>query len=92
MLWHGLYLEAQMEELLQKLARRQKVVAVAETLPKDVLIAHDDYAGRFDPHVWMNPNAVVARRRHHPRRAHRSKTRERSSFPRERRAPSFRAV
>jgi manganese/zinc/iron transport system substrate-binding protein len=54
-LWHGLYLEAQMEELLQKLARRQKVVAVAETLPKDVLIAHDDYAGRFDPHVWMNP-------------------------------------
>ena len=54
-LWHGLYLEAQMEDFFGQLARRTRVTAVAETLPKDVLIGHDDYAGKFDPHVWMDP-------------------------------------
>ncbi|HRD78052.1 MAG TPA: zinc ABC transporter substrate-binding protein [Hyphomicrobiaceae bacterium] len=54
-LWHGLYLEAQMEELLRDLGRRRKVVAVAESLPKPVLRAHDAYKDRFDPHVWMSP-------------------------------------
>lgn len=55
-LWNGLYLEAQMEEFLLDLAARQPVVAVAEALPENLLIGHDDYEGRFDPHVWMNPN------------------------------------
>ncbi len=54
-LWHGLYLEAQLEEFMLKLAERQKVVAVAEALPKDLLRAHDDYRNKFDPHVWMDP-------------------------------------
>ncbi|MEO0762282.1 MAG: zinc ABC transporter substrate-binding protein, partial [Pseudomonadota bacterium] len=55
-LWHGLYLEAQMEEVLRDLAGRgRNVVAVAETLPADRLIAHDDYPDRRDPHVWMDP-------------------------------------
>ena len=53
--WHGLYLEAQMEDLFADLARRTPVTAVAETLSKDGLIAHADYGGRFDPHVWMDP-------------------------------------
>ena len=55
-LWHSLYLEAQMEELLLDLARRQTVVAVGESVPRDLLIAHADYANRFDPHVWMVPD------------------------------------
>lgn len=55
-LWHGLYLEAQMEDFMKQLARRQKVVAVAEALPKNVLLSHDGYADKYDPHVWMNPN------------------------------------
>lgn len=54
-LWHGLYLEAQMEDFFADLSRKGNVVAVAEQLPKDALRAHDDYAGKFDPHVWMNP-------------------------------------
>lgn len=54
-LWHGLFLEAQMEDFLHDLSRRTKVAAVAETLPRNVLIAHEEYDGRFDPHVWMNP-------------------------------------
>ncbi|MGM0516429.1 MAG: metal ABC transporter solute-binding protein, Zn/Mn family [Pseudomonadota bacterium] len=54
-LWHGLYLEAQMEEFLEKLTRRQTVVAVADGLPRDSLLSHEDYEDRVDPHVWMDP-------------------------------------
>ncbi|GMG81012.1 zinc ABC transporter substrate-binding protein [Paralimibaculum aggregatum] len=54
-LWHGLYLEAQMEEFLLELAEDGHVVAVAEALPKDRLIGHDSYSDKFDPHVWMDP-------------------------------------
>ena len=55
-LWHGLYLEAQMEEFMGELAGQTSVVAVAETLPRNLLIGHDDYDDKFDPHGWMNPN------------------------------------
>ncbi|MEL7099487.1 MAG: zinc ABC transporter substrate-binding protein [Pseudomonadota bacterium] len=54
-LWHGLYLEAQMEDFFADLGRSRRVVAVAENLPRDVLRASEDYEGRFDPHVWMDP-------------------------------------
>ena len=55
-LWNGLYLEAQMEDVLADIARRTPVHAVAEEgVARDRLIAHDDYADRFDPHVWMDP-------------------------------------
>ncbi len=55
-LWNGLYLEAQMEDFLADLARSRPVVAVAEVVAQDMLLQHDDYAGRFDPHVWMVPD------------------------------------
>lgn len=55
-LWHGLYLEAQMEAFFADLARSRQVVAVAEDLPRDLLLSHADYDGRFDPHVWMDPS------------------------------------
>lgn len=54
-LWHGLYLEAQLEDFMHALAKKRKVVAVAEAVPTDLLIRHDDYKDKFDPHVWMNP-------------------------------------
>ncbi|NNE86503.1 MAG: zinc ABC transporter solute-binding protein [Silicimonas sp.] len=54
-LWNGLFLEAQMEDVLGDLTRHTNVRAVAEALPKLKLVAHDDYANRFDPHVWMDP-------------------------------------
>ena len=42
-LWNGLYLEAQMQEVLGELGARMPVVAVAETLNASHLVAHDDY-------------------------------------------------
>lgn len=63
-LWHGLYLEAQMEEFLLKLGRRRLSVPVANDVPRDILISHMHYSERFDPHVWMVPAiwAHVARK------------------------------
>jgi manganese/zinc/iron transport system substrate-binding protein len=55
-LWNGLYLEAQLEDFLLELGETRPVVAVAETIPETQLIGSEDYEGRFDPHVWMNPN------------------------------------
>ncbi len=55
-LWNGLFLEAQMEDVLAKIAQRTTVRAVAEAVSDDKLMAHDDYADRFDPHVWMDPS------------------------------------
>ncbi len=55
-LWNGLYLEAQLEPFLLELAAERAVVAVAEAIPTSQLIGSEDYEGRFDPHVWMNPN------------------------------------
>ncbi|WP_299899470.1 zinc ABC transporter substrate-binding protein [uncultured Ruegeria sp.] len=54
-LWHGLYLEAQMEDFFHDLDRKRTVVAVAEGMDKSKLRAHDDYADKYDPHVWMTP-------------------------------------
>ncbi len=58
-LWHGLYLEAQMEDFLRELEERGTVTAVAEGLPREVLLAHEDYQDKFDPHVWMTPKLWV---------------------------------
>ena len=54
-LWHGLYLEAQMEEFFHDLERKRNVVAVADGVDKSKLRAHDDYADKYDPHLWMSP-------------------------------------
>lgn len=59
-LWHGLYLEAQMEDFMHKLETRGTVVAVTDSLSKDALRGHDDYADKYDPHVWMDPSLWVA--------------------------------
>lgn len=54
-LWHGLYLEAQLEEFFIDLEKRRNVVAVGEAIARDKLLSHAEYKGRFDPHVWMDP-------------------------------------
>lgn len=54
-LWHGLYLEAQMEDFFADLGKKRRVVAVADAVDTSRLLGHQDYAGRYDPHVWMDP-------------------------------------
>jgi manganese/zinc/iron transport system substrate-binding protein len=58
-LWHGLYLEAQMEGFFRDFGQDRFVLAAAEAVPRDLLIPHDDYENKFDPHVWMAPERWV---------------------------------
>lgn len=53
--WHGLYLEAQLEDFMADLASHRPVVALADSLPVESLRGSEDYEGRYDPHVWMDP-------------------------------------
>jgi manganese/zinc/iron transport system substrate-binding protein len=52
---HGLYLEAQMEDVFNKLARRGTLATVGDAYAPAQLISHPSYADKFDPHVWMVP-------------------------------------
>ena len=54
-LWHGLNLEAQLADLMADLATKTPVLAVAESLPSDVLLGDPAYPDRPDPHVWFDP-------------------------------------
>ncbi|WP_294928745.1 zinc ABC transporter substrate-binding protein [uncultured Paracoccus sp.] len=54
--WHGLYLEAQLEDFFRDLAGEKTVIALAEGLPGNRLLADEEYEGRNDPHVWMDPS------------------------------------
>lgn len=50
----GLWLEAQLVDLLAALATEKPVLLLAERLPPERLLAHPDFPGKFDPHVWMD--------------------------------------
>ncbi|MEL7025953.1 MAG: zinc ABC transporter substrate-binding protein, partial [Pseudomonadota bacterium] len=52
---NGLFLEAQLEEVLGDFAGRTEVLMAAEAVPQTALFDHEDYADKFDPHVWMDP-------------------------------------
>jgi manganese/zinc/iron transport system substrate-binding protein len=54
-LWHGLYLEAQLEDFLLELGQTRTVLAVGEAVPEGERLADPEYTNRFDPHVWMDP-------------------------------------
>ena len=56
---NGLYLEAQLEDVLGDFARRTDVLKAAEAVPAGALFDHEDYAGKYDPHVWMDPKLWV---------------------------------
>lgn len=54
-LWNGLDLEAQLIDLIPRLAQRTAVWAASEAVPHDLRLSDADYPDRFDPHVWMEP-------------------------------------
>jgi len=54
-LWHGLNLEAQLADLMARLAAEKPVLAVAEALSPDLLLTDPEYPDRPDPHIWFDP-------------------------------------
>lgn len=52
--YNGLFLEAQMEEVLEQLAELQTVVAVSSGIETAELLPSANYADEFDPHIWFD--------------------------------------
>lgn len=53
--YNGLFLEGKMADAMERAASAGRpVLAAAETLPKSYLLAPAEFAGAFDPHVWMD--------------------------------------
>jgi manganese/zinc/iron transport system substrate-binding protein len=52
--YNGLFLEAQMEDVLEQLAERQTVVAVSSGIDEADLLPSAQYADEFDPHIWFD--------------------------------------
>lgn len=53
--YNGLYLEAKLEEVLEKLAKKKTVVAVGEAIPEERKIKLGGEEGKeYDPHIWFD--------------------------------------
>jgi manganese/zinc/iron transport system substrate-binding protein len=52
--YNGLFLEAKMEHVFEKMARTTKTVAVGEAVPKDLRLESIAYENHFDPHIWFD--------------------------------------
>jgi manganese/zinc/iron transport system substrate-binding protein len=52
--YNGLFLEAQMADVLRQIGERKPAVAVAERIPSDRLLPWANYADEYDPHVWFD--------------------------------------
>jgi manganese/zinc/iron transport system substrate-binding protein len=53
-LYNGLHLEGRMSDVIVKLASRQTVVQVTDSIPEDRLREPPEFEGHFDPHVWFD--------------------------------------
>jgi len=52
--FNGLHLEGKMGEVLEKLGKRKKVVAVSNGIPDSLLRTAPGFAGAHDPHIWFD--------------------------------------
>ena len=63
-LYNGLFLEAQMADVLRQIGERKPSIPVAERIPAQQLLPWANYADEYDPHVWFDValwmNAVEA--------------------------------
>ena len=53
----GLMLEGKMTDALIQIARNKPVLAVTELIDKSLLLEPEEFAGHYDPHVWMDVSA-----------------------------------
>ncbi len=52
--YSGLMLEGKMTDTLVKMARTKPVYAVTELIDEQALLEPREFAGHYDPHVWMD--------------------------------------
>ncbi|MCZ4282375.1 zinc ABC transporter substrate-binding protein [Kiloniella laminariae] len=59
-LYNGLYLEAQMEDALERMAQNKPVVPLAAAIDQTLLLSSQSYENKHDPHVWMDVQKWMA--------------------------------
>lgn len=52
--YNGLHLEGKLSDILSKLNAEKPVLALAESLPKEVLLLADKESATYDPHIWFD--------------------------------------
>lgn len=52
--YNGLHLEAKLGDVLEKLSKRRRVVAVTDAIPRELLLKPEQFEGNYDPHVWFD--------------------------------------
>lgn len=52
--YNGLFLEAQMEHILEQIATRKTAVAVSHDIDRSLLLDSPTYQGEYDPHIWFD--------------------------------------
>ncbi|MCA6074626.1 metal ABC transporter solute-binding protein, Zn/Mn family [Fulvivirga sedimenti] len=52
--YNGVHLEGKMGEVLEKLSRQKRVIAIGESLDEERLREAAGFAGTYDPHLWFN--------------------------------------
>jgi manganese/zinc/iron transport system substrate-binding protein len=52
--YNGLFLEAQMADVLRQIGERKPAVPVAERIAPEQLLPWANYADEYDPHVWFD--------------------------------------
>ncbi len=53
-LYNGLFLEAQLEDVLEQLAESKTVVPISAGIDRAELLPSANYADEFDPHIWFD--------------------------------------
>lgn len=54
--YNGLHLEGKMNDTLKKMNSLKPTYAVAEAVPKELLLIDEDNENALDPHIWFDPN------------------------------------
>ena len=52
--YNGLHLEAKLGDVLKDMADRSQVVAVSDSISKDLLRMPKEFEGVYDPHIWFD--------------------------------------
>lgn len=52
--YNGLHLEGKMSDILAKLAKKKKVIAVSEKINTSLLLKPAEFEGNYDPHIWFD--------------------------------------
>lgn len=53
-LYNGLHLEGKLNDVFERLARAQPVIAVGDGIPDSLLRSSPDFPGTYDPHIWFD--------------------------------------